>query len=882
MPDALWVREWADMGRWRLAALRKAPLTLSFVGALWIVGVGTSSVVHGPAAALAGSVGVGVGPLAHGHWWAPLTSLLWCGDLAGYVATTVLIVAVCGPAEFQLGTVRAGCAFLASHIAGVLAGVGLVALGSLAGEWWSASIADATTVGPSTAVVGLALALSWRCSPLWRRRLRLVLLVTLVMLVLYSGHLQDVLRLASGLAGLLLGRRLVGRDRIRHIAPPSRPEARLLLALITCASAVGPLIAVVSGTPVGPLSGLRYVFLPSIPDEAQINDVCSDRTQAAFCHELQTQAGAHGFASAFASLIPVLVLLVLAEGLRRGRRFAWWGAAAVNVIMMVFGAVSLEVVPALATTISQGPQSYGDFELLVGVLASALGPMAVVILLVWHRRAFDVAAPRGTYRDLVALAGVALAMLSLLYVGGGRLVADEFHPVGSAARLLSDLPWRLIPPGYLEGGPARLVPNGGIARLLSDWIGVLFWTAVLVGAWTTFRRSRAGTDAGDATRAKGLLIRHGGSQLSYMTTWRGNSYWFSPDGRVAVTYRLVGSVAVTVGDPIGDPAGFGAAVRGFAQFCGTNGWTPCLYSVTEELATTLGGAGWKLIQVAEDTRLPLADLQFTGRRWQDVRTAMNKARRDGVSAEWHSYRHAPPAITDQIKAISAECVLDKGLPEMGFTLGGLHELGDDAVRCLLAVGAQGDVQAVTSWLPVYRDAAIVGWTLDMMRRRPASCNGLMEFLIASAAMRFKQEGAEFLSLSGAPLARHRRRPETSALQRLLDWFGRVIEPIYGFGSVSAFKAKFQPVYRPLFLAYPESVALPSIGGAIARAYLPALTLTQALRLLYRAVRGNRRRARPEPLPVALVADQLVIPSQRQRPGPGPLARRDGGRVDVRT
>ena len=49
---------------------------------------------------------------------------------------------------------------------------------------------------------------------------------------------------------------------------------------------------------------------------------------------------------------------------------------------------------------------------------------------------------------------------------------------------------------------------------------------------------------------------------------------------------------------------------------------------------------------------------------------------------------APLAIRDQIQAISEEWVSDKALPEMGFTLGGLDELDDPAVRCLIAIDAR--------------------------------------------------------------------------------------------------------------------------------------------------------------------------------------------------
>jgi lysylphosphatidylglycerol synthetase-like protein (DUF2156 family) len=199
-------------------------------------------------------------------------------------------------------------------------------------------------------------------------------------------------------------------------------------------------------------------------------------------------------------------------------------------------------------------------------------------------------------------------------------------------------------------------------------------------------------------------------------------------------------------------------------------------------------------------------------------------------------------VTDQIRAISEEWVAGQGLPEMGFTLGGLDELADDAVRCLIAVDADRTVHGITSWLPVHGSdgeaATVVGWTLDLMRRRDdgagtSGFRGVMEFLIASAALSFQLENARFLSLSGAPLARLDRGRPPDPLQRLLDLSGSALEPLYGFRSLLAFKAKFQPEYRPLHMAYPDAAALPAIAAAITRAYVPDIGVAQSVRLLRR-------------------------------------------------
>ena len=66
-----------------------------------------------------------------------------------------------------------------------------------------------------------------------------------------------------------------------------------------------------------------------------------------------------------------------------------------------------------------------------------------------------------------------------------------------------------------------------------------------------------------------------------------------------------------------------------------------------------------------------------------------------------------------------------------------------------------------------------------------------------------------------------------------------MEPVYGFQSLLQFKDKFQPVYQPLYLAYPDPAALGPIAIAIGRAYLPHLTSRQGLRLLTKIRRQGR-------------------------------------------
>lgn len=233
-----------------------------------------------------------------------------------------------------------------------------------------------------------------------------------------------------------------------------------------------------------------------------------------------------------------------------------------------------------------------------------------------------------------------------------------------------------------------------------------------------------------------------------------------------------------------------------------------------------------------------------------MRTAINKAKRDGVTDVQSTFLEASLDVREQIEDISEEWAQLKALPEMKFTLGGVEELRDPRVRLLYAIDANGRVLGVTSWLPTWRDGRIVGWTLDFMRHRTDSPNGIMEFLIARMAERLRDEGladpehaVEFMSLSAAPLAGMNPERDNAreggvpagegtqvlqhALQIVADW----MEPAYGFHSLFNFKRKFQPTEAPVYVCYPDPAALPQIGLAVVRAYVPSVTPAEVAGML---------------------------------------------------
>lgn len=848
-----WLRWPADGLRGTLA---KSPVTLVFLVLFWFLGILTSSILDGPDDPLLPWVSVSVDTLPD-YWPALLLSALWANGLAGYVSGTLLALAVGLPAERLLGSRRFLAAAVGTQIIGALAGIGFAAALRGVFETWGRELSTDSFVGPVAMICGLAAAASAGMGALWRRRVRLGLYTLLVVLALYSGALRDVMYLGAAAAGGLAGPYLFGRrPHWPRSLVSSRREARVLVGLLVVATAVGPVIAALNTRAVGPLAVLAYLFTNAETlDPVALANICADPSMQAECRtaRLEQSAGPAGF---FLAVLPQVLLIVFADGLRRGRRFAWISALILQGLMTLAGAVRTVI---FLSGYTGGVYGVGGSVQPLTLVLPMLLPLLVFVLLVASGRLFAVSVPPGTYRRLFLTCATAGVILGAAWVGGGLLLRSGFTPQATLPDLLEDLPLRFLPVSQLIAVSPELLPQSPPAVLLYEGVGVVFWAMTCVLLVRSFLEPAYSRFAMDEERARDLLTSSGGSTMAWMTLWSGNSYWFSPTGNSYVAYRLTSGVALTVGDPVGPPDELHRSVEGFAAYCADSGVTACFYSVNEATREAAAGLGHADLQVAEETLLPLGSLAFRGKRFQDVRTAFNRAGKAGIRAEWTTYRTAPLSVLDQINAISEEWVAEKQMPEMGFTLGGIEEIDDDGVRLLLAVDQDRTVHGVTSWLPVYRDGEIIGWTLDFMRRRARGFPAAMDFLIASAALSLQDEGFSLLSLSGAPLARNeasstaasgaesaagggtapRRIATPPALEWLMDRLGATLEPVYGFRSLLAYKAKFQPEYVPLYMTYLDSASLPAIANALARAYLPHVSVGQTFTMARRII-GTQR------------------------------------------
>jgi lysylphosphatidylglycerol synthetase-like protein (DUF2156 family) len=678
--------------------LRRTPFTVVLVFALLVVGAATGTLLS-PASEQPwfDQVGTGLPAFAEGRWWSPATSFFFVRHPLVYLALLPFVIGGIGWAEWRFGTLRTIGLVVAGHLVGVLGAAAILALVSPSGWPWAVQLAQTYDVGPSCgALTALVFATATLPAP-WRLRARLLIGIWVGISVLYLGRLDDLEHAVALTAALIVSGMLPAFRR--PAGRPTQREWRLI--------AFSGLIAI------GAIQVLDLVVPYNGPLGAN-----------------------EPFASWIDVAIDVIVIALIANGIRRGYRVAW-------IAVLVLGA----------------------FNLATAVAVIALMPALV---------------------ESGALSSVAQA-------------------------------W-----GFVLG-PALL------------WLALMILLILARGAFRVrIRQSRRTIPADPLTREQLIdrLRQHGGGTISWMTTWEGNQR-IAAGGEAkggAIAYQAWSGVAIMLGDPLVPAGGHGAALAEFERVTQEAGLIPCAFSASA-VSAEAKPEGWRSVIVAEDTIVDLPGLEFKGKPWAHVRTAINRAARDGIEFRMVRLAEEPWNVLAQVRAISEQWTGDKGLPEMRFTLGTVEEALDPEAYVGIAVDGEGNLHGVTSWLPVYGIASpdepgetrIVGWTLDLMRRRDGGFPPVMEFLIGSSAQWFSEQGYEYLSLSGAPLVRP-ADAETGPVDQVLQRIGGLIEPLYGFKSLHHFKQKFNPRHESLYLLYRDEGDLPRIGIAITRAYLPDATL----------------------------------------------------------
>ncbi|HLN76846.1 MAG TPA: phosphatidylglycerol lysyltransferase domain-containing protein [Nocardioidaceae bacterium] len=485
-----------------------------------------------------------------------------------------------------------------------------------------------------------------------------------------------------------------------------------------------------------------------------------------------------------------VILVVLSRALRRGKFRAWLLATVLSALATVLHVVKgLDIEEAvlsgalfvLLLTSRKGFTAKPDprsVRRVVTVLTLGTA-LATVLGWIWLSIDRDGQAPGTTWLDRLAQ-----AFLGLLGIPGPVQYVDQADATSSAVAL------------------------------------VVLGAAVLLFAVLVALQPTAGphpmTDP-ERSRVDGLLDRWGAvDSLSYFALRDDRSAIFSPSGKAAITYRVVGTVSLAAGDPLGDPEAWPGAISVWLQEAREYGWVPAVLGASERGAEAFHRAGLDALELGDEAILHTDEFSLEGRSMRVVRQAVSRCTRAGLTVTCHRVADLDEGTRAAVLA-HADAWRD-GEVERGFSmaLGRLADPVDGRAVVVLSTDDEGQLRGLLQLVPWGPD----GLSLDVMRRDRAAENGIVEQMVTGLMAQAPALGVCRVSLNFAVFRSVFARGERLGAGPVLRLWRSVLLAASRFWQIESLyraNAKFQPVWTPRFICFRSSADLPRVSVAALRA-----------------------------------------------------------------
>jgi lysyl-tRNA synthetase class 2 len=531
-------------------------------------------------------------------------------------------------------------------------------------------------------------------------------------------------------------------------------------------------------------------------------------------------------AGLIASVAIGLGLIAVARGLSRGKRRAW------AIATVLFAAAALD-------HLVHGPDP-------ITVLLS----VAMLVALIWFRHDFRAQGDPGSIQQAVFF--VPLYLIGAFFFTWITLFAERDHvsPDLSFGGIVETAYKGMIGlDGPYSYGRKVFADFFEIALIVLGVAGLLIFLYLLLRTFV-----QADPPSADRRRRAEEIVRAWGDDtLDYFALRRDKNYFFSADGKSLVAYLYVRGTAMVAADPIGPPGDEARTLDEFLDFCAERGWRVAFFAVREADAELYRARGMHVIYLGDEAILHCDEFNLDGTGMKAVRTAVKHVGKDH-DFELIAETETSPELIAELNEISEEW--RQGAPERGFTM----ELGEDVEGkqsdFVIAVAREqqsGRVAGFLRFVPVY--GADPGYSLDLMRRRPDSANGMTEYLIAEAALALGARGFKRLSLNFAAWGRLLDSAEDAGLPgRLQRLMAKGLNPFFQIQSLRDFNQKFDPEWVPRSVVIDDLSDLPRVAMLYAsvEGFLELPVLSRVLEPPIRQ-RVEAAAAAPEPVGAAAPA-----------------------------
>ncbi len=485
-----------------------------------------------------------------------------------------------------------------------------------------------------------------------------------------------------------------------------------------------------------------------------------------------------------------LGLLYLSVYIRRRKQTAWiLSVAALSFLLLI----SLERIAQVHV---------GHHSIVQRLILNIILPALVLIGLAMNRDEF-------TVKSDVRSFALSLRIVVLVFAGAfiygvaGFLLMDkhDFHEeigLGEAIHHTVDQ--------FGLTTSSDLLPYTGRAKAFLDSLSVVSTAAIAYALISFFQpiRMRLTDQGSNREKTHDLLDRYPSSSEDFFKLWpKDKLYFFNESETAGLAYHVYRGVALVVGDPFGDEAGYDELLDSFDELCETNDWTPAFVHTEHKYNDLYAKHDLSIQKIGEEAVLDLAQFRAETSHNKYFRQIRNKFSKQGYTTEVLMPPHNDSVIR-RLNHVSAEWLGQPGREERGFMMGYYSRQYMDACPVMVLRDEAGTIQGfINQILSFDKEEA----NFDLLRHSKESLGNSNDFLMMAFIEYAHDKGFKRLNMGLCPLAGLASRDEErSVVDNALRFVYANGDRFYSFSGLHRFKAKYEPHWSSRYIAYDGGIS----------------------------------------------------------------------------
>ena len=390
-------------------------------------------------------------------------------------------------------------------------------------------------------------------------------------------------------------------------------------------------------------------------------------------------------------------------------------------------------------------------------------------------------------------------------------------------------------PGWIAGIAAVLIGSfwlGYFSYKHVDFSNELWWSFAFSGSASRFLRASVGVSAAmlffalakmlspaspepsvttetELVKAESV-VRNDPRTYAHLALLGDKRFLFSGSGNALIMYGIESRSWVAMGDPVGPEGEWPDLIWRFRELCDRYDDWPVFYEIGHDHLHLYLDVGLTLLKLGEEAVLSLENFSLEGGDRKGLRYTYRRMGKEGCIFEVVPVERVP-VVLPELKRVSDAWLNEKNTREKGFSLGFFNP--GYLKRLPTAVIRKDD--RIVAFANIWTGGDHEELSIDLMRYASEAPHGVMEYLFTSLMLWGKEEGYRRFNLGMAPLSGFAERGLAPLWNRLGSFVFRHGEHFYNFQGIRRYKEKFDPEWRPKYMASPGGLPVPRILANIA-------------------------------------------------------------------